>query len=197
MTEFRIFSQPVKASATGFGPPIAVQTLKLEVVKPIIEVEAKKQSLRKSGASQTNSTGRLMEQHRHERILSANEDLRGFLRLAEGAANGTCTISEGDFQTLSQRLSNRGFSVGEASRSETLDTGLRIEIAEYVRNLVSLQTALEQVRSVLLGRQMQLETTRRPFEGPQEWANALHQTALPDRAQLPGFPLVAQLFPER
>jgi hypothetical protein len=117
-----------------------------------------------------------MQQYKHERFLIANEQLRGFLRRAESAANGTCMISDGDFQAWSRPLSLRDVSVGEASHSETLDTDLRNEIAEYVKNLSSLQTALETIRRILLCRQMKLDTTRRHFDGLQGSANGNHHT---------------------
>ena len=101
-----------------------------------------------------------MEQHKHERFLSANEELRGLMRQAESAANGANPISWGDFQRLSRRLSLRACSIGEASRMETLDTDLQGEIAEYVSNFGALQAALEKLRRVMLGRQMQLQLTR-------------------------------------
>ena len=112
-----------------------------------------------------------MEQHKHERFLSANEELRGLMRQAESAANGTNPSSWGDFQALSNRLSLRACSIGEASRVETLDADLRIRIAEYVRNFRAVQAALETVRRVMLGRQMQFQTTRQNFDGLQGYVN--------------------------
>src|SRR5882724_7469062 len=103
----------------------------------------------------------LMERHKHERFLSANQELRDFLQRVEGLTSGTCSISEGDLQALSRRLSNLAPEVGDASRSETLDASLRNEVAEYVNNLRALQTALEKVRCVMLARKMQIESQKR------------------------------------
>jgi hypothetical protein len=102
----------------------------------------------------------MLEQHKHQRFLSANEELRGFMRQAESAANGTSLISWGDFQRLTHCLSLRTCSIGEASRMETLDSDLQGEIAEYVSNFGALQASLEKLRRVMLGRQVQLQLTR-------------------------------------
>jgi hypothetical protein len=118
----------------------------------------------------------LMESNKHERFLCANQELRGFLQRVEGLASGTCSISDRDLQALSQRLSTLAPEIGDASRSETLDAGLRNEVAEYVKNLRSLQTALEKVRCILLARKMQIETQKRHLDGLQGWVNAYNQT---------------------
>lgn len=117
-----------------------------------------------------------MEPKKHERFLAANEELRDFLRRAEGLADGTTTISPGDLKSLSLRLSNLAPEVGDASQSETLDAGLRSEVAEYVNNLRALQISLEKVRCVMLTRKMQLENERSHLEGVQDWVSAYHQT---------------------
>ena len=98
-----------------------------------------------------------MERHKHDRVRSANKELRGLVRQAENAADGTSLISWGGFQILSHRLSLRRCSIGEASRVETLDADLRSEIGEYVRNFRVFQAALEKVRRVMSSRQKRLE----------------------------------------
>jgi ABC-type phosphate transport system auxiliary subunit len=118
----------------------------------------------------------LMENSKHERFLSANEELRDFLQRVEGLASGTCSISDRDLQVLSQRLSTLAPEIGDASRSETLDADLRNEVAEYVKNLRALQTALEKVRCIMLARKMQIETQKRHLDGLQGWVNAYNQT---------------------
>jgi len=117
-----------------------------------------------------------MESNKHERFFSANKELRDFLQRVEGLASGTCSISERDLQALSRRLSTLAPEIGDASRGETLDTGMRNEVAEYVRNLRALQTALEKVRCVMLARKTQIETQRRHLDGLQGWVNAYRQT---------------------
>jgi hypothetical protein len=100
----------------------------------------------------------------HIRFLSANKELRGILRQAEGAAKGACQVTDADFQTFSHRLSNCDFSIGDASRAETLDAELRSELAEYIRNFRAIQQALEKVRVLTLARRMRLETTKPHFD---------------------------------
>lgn len=112
----------------------------------------------------------------HERFLAANESLRTFLRKAEGLASGTSTINELDLESLSRHLSNLAPEVGDASRGETLDAGLREEIAEYVRNLRALQMALEKVRCIMLARKTQNEAQRRHLIELQGWVKAYQRT---------------------
>ena len=117
-----------------------------------------------------------MEYPKHERFVSANQELRGFLNRVDGLATGTCSITEKDLQSLSGRMTNLAPEIGDASRSETLDAGLQQEIAEYVKNLRALQTALEKVRCFMLARKMQIESERRHLVGVQGWVNSYHQT---------------------
>jgi hypothetical protein len=105
-----------------------------------------------------------VKQHTHERFLSANKELRAILRRTEGAAKGAFKVTESDFQTLSRRLSNCDFSIGDASRAETLDAELRSELAEYIRNFRAIQQALEKIRVLTLARQLRLETTKPHFD---------------------------------
>jgi len=61
--------------------------------------------------------------------------------------------------------------IGDASRSETLDTSLQHEIAEYVKNLRALQSVLEKVRCAMLARQVQLEAAKRHMDRLQGWVD--------------------------
>jgi hypothetical protein len=121
------------------------------------------------------SMGCLMEHQMHVRILSANEELRDFLWRVERLSNGTGTVSEDDLQQITQRLLNLTPEIGDASRSETLNAGLQMEIAEYVKNLRALQGALERVRSVTRARRAQLESAKRHKDNPQSWINAYYE----------------------
>ena len=119
---------------------------------------------------------RLMECLIHERFLSANQELIGFLHQVDGLTNGTSSITEKDLRCLSERISSLAPDVGDASRGETLDAGLQQEIAEYVKNLRALQTALEKVNCFMLARKMQLEDEKRHLAGLQGWVNTYRQT---------------------
>jgi hypothetical protein len=119
---------------------------------------------------------RVMGQLHHERFLSANQDLRDFLHRVDKLAEGTGTITDSDLKSLSARLSTLAPEIGDASRSETLDAGLRNEVAEYVKNLRALQTALEKVRCIMLARKYQLDSAKRHLYGMQEWVNAYNHT---------------------
>lgn len=117
-----------------------------------------------------------MENQTHERFYSANQELRDFLRRAEGLAKKRGTVSEEELETISQCLLNLSPEVGDASRSETLDAGLQGEIAEYVKNLRALQGALEKGRSVMLARRMQSEAKNRRSNGHHGWVHVRPQT---------------------
>ena len=117
-----------------------------------------------------------MDQRNHERFLSANQELRDFLRRVENLVKGTGTITDGDLKALSQRLANLAPEVGDASRSETLDEYLRNEVGEYVKNLRALQAALEKVHCIMHARRLQLEGAKRHLYGLQGWVKAYNQT---------------------
>lgn len=117
-----------------------------------------------------------MENQMHARFLSANQELRDFLRRVEHLANGAGTVNEDDLQKIAQRLLNLAPEIGDASRSETLNAGLQLEIAEYVKNLQALQGALERVRFVMRARRAQLESAKRHKDGLHTWVNAYHET---------------------
>ena len=117
-----------------------------------------------------------MGQATHERFASANRDLRDFLMRVEALGNGTGMISEEDMKRISQRLLTLAPEVGDASRSKTLDAALKAQIDEYVRNLKSMQRALEKVCCIMLARKSQLEAAKRHMEGLRGWVSAYHQT---------------------
>jgi predicted nucleic acid-binding Zn-ribbon protein len=117
-----------------------------------------------------------MEDLKHERFLTANNELRDFLQRVENLVQGCGNITEGDLQAVSRRLANLAPEIGDAAHSETLDASLRHEVAEYVKNLRALQSALEKVRCVMLTRKMQIESQRQHLTGLQGWVNAYQQT---------------------
>jgi hypothetical protein len=117
-----------------------------------------------------------MENSKHARFTSANQELSEFLRRVDGLAAGTESITEGDLQALSNRLSVLAPEVGDASRGSTLDSALQDQIAIYVKNLRALQEALEKVRCVMIARKLQLEGSKRHLHALQGWVNAYNQT---------------------
>ena len=118
----------------------------------------------------------MIEPRPHVRFLAANQELRVFLARVEAQANGTGTVTACYLQVLARRLQNTAPEVGDASRSETLDSGLQLELAEYVRNLRALQAGLERVRYVMFARRAQTEAARLRMDGLQGWVNAYRQT---------------------
>src|ERR1700704_3671833 len=114
---------------------------------------------------------RWMKNQTHTRFLSANQKLRDFLRRAEGLATKSGTVTEKDLKQFSLRLMTLAPEIGDASRSETLDTSLQHEIAEYVKNLRALQGALEKVRCAMLARPVQLAAAKCHMDRLQGWVD--------------------------
>ena len=117
-----------------------------------------------------------MEIQTHGRFFSANQELRDFLRRAEGLVKKRGAVSEEELETISQCLLNLSPEVGDASRSETLDAGLQGEIAEYVKNLKAFLGALEKVRSINLARREQLKAAKGQTGGLHGWVHVRPQT---------------------
>jgi hypothetical protein len=118
----------------------------------------------------------LMQNQMHARFLSANQQLRDFLRRAEALAKKRGTVSQEELKTISRCLLNLSAEVGDASRSETLDTTLQAEIAEYVKNLKAFVSALEKIRSAMVARRVQTEAAKRRTDGLQSWIEPHPQT---------------------
>ena len=116
-----------------------------------------------------------MENQTHARFLAANQELRDFLRRVVCLANGVGKVTDEDLERISLRLMNLAPEVGDASRSETLDTSLLSEVAEYVKNLSALQGALEKVRAVIPARRARPESKKRRTDGLQGWFDPRQQ----------------------
>jgi len=99
-----------------------------------------------------------MQNQLHARFLLANQELRDFLRRAQGLANERRAVTEEELKIISARLITLAPEVGDAARGETLDAGLQGHIAEYVKNLGALVSTLEKVRNVTQSRRMPWET---------------------------------------
>src|ERR1700682_1193979 len=114
-----------------------------------------------------------MENQTNARFLAANQELRDFLRQLVCLANGVGKVADEDVEKISLRLMNLGPEVGDASRSETLDTGLLNEVAEYVKNVRALQSALEKVRGVIPARRARAKSDKRRTDGLQGWFDVI------------------------
>ena len=112
----------------------------------------------------------------NERCHFANEELRDFLRQAKVLADKSDTIREADVLALSTRIAGNAPEVGDASRGETLDAGLRVEIGEYVKNLRAVQSTLERVRCEIFAQKLQMEMVNRHLDNLPGWSYLRHQT---------------------
>jgi hypothetical protein len=117
-----------------------------------------------------------MERAKHSRFFAANQELRTFLRRAEGLASWSDTISEEALMAIWHRLLDLAPEVEDASGCEMLDVELQEEIAAYVKNLRALQQAVETIRCVMLARHAELLETKRHLHGLAGWVHAYRQT---------------------
>jgi hypothetical protein len=119
---------------------------------------------------------RVMDTQRQEQFVVANRELCLFLQRVDGLAHGTESVTEEDMLSLSRRLSTITPQVGDILASQANDEGQPNEIAEYIKNLRALQTALETVRVIMLAQKVHLDGARRHLQGLQGWVNAYQQT---------------------
>jgi hypothetical protein len=107
----------------------------------------------------------------HDRFTAANQELRELLRRAARFASGSSMATERDLMTALVRLLALKPEIGDASRGVILDTQLRDEIAEYVKNFRALQQTVEKIREVMLARRVQFETATPDIEALLGWAH--------------------------
>jgi len=112
----------------------------------------------------------------YQQFAEANHEFSEFLRKVDGLTNGTESVTEGDLQSLSQSLAALAPMAGEVLAAQAHDNEQQNDVTEYIRNLRSLQTALETVHCVMLARKTQLDGARRHLHGVQGWVNAYQQT---------------------
>ena len=118
-----------------------------------------------------------MTSEQQERFRSANHELRNFLDAVRALVRGAGEIEAADLQTLSRLLETMAPEMGAASREAALDAILGEAIAEYKTNLQNLQSALEQVRGVMLARRAQLDAAKQHMDTFQSWVSAYRRTA--------------------
>jgi hypothetical protein len=118
-----------------------------------------------------------MAANRFELFLSANRDLRAFLARVDGLASGRDDLKPDDLRALGRLLESMAPEIAQASPEDAADTNLQIQVKEYISHLRTLQSALEQVRCVMLARRAELDVARQHIEGFRGWADAYRQTA--------------------
>jgi hypothetical protein len=96
--------------------------------------------------------GVFVERVNHHRFFAANRELRGFLRRAEALASRSDALKEEELEAIWPCPLDLMPEVEDAYGCEMLDDELQEEIAVYVKNLRSLQQAIETIRCVLLAR---------------------------------------------
>jgi hypothetical protein len=117
-----------------------------------------------------------MQNQLHARFLLANQTLRDFLRRAQGLPNERRAVTEEELKIISARLITLAPEVGDAARGETLDAGLQVDIAEYVKNLGALLSTLEKIRNVTQARRMHWETGKQHTDEPRIGVDLCPQT---------------------
>ncbi len=81
----------------------------------------------------------------HDRAVLANKELHNLVQRIQERAWGTSIVSREDFEAFLLRLLNMPAEVGDAARSEILDSNLQIEIGEYVTSLRVLMALSESI----------------------------------------------------
>jgi hypothetical protein len=119
----------------------------------------------------------MMPADRHNRLLSANCELRSFLERVDALVHGTGDVDAIELRALGRLLEVMAPEIGEASRGPSVDAVLQALIREYTDNLRALQTSLDQVSCVMLARRAQIEAAQQHLDGLQGWTNAYRQTA--------------------
>jgi hypothetical protein len=112
----------------------------------------------------------------YKRVQESNLKIRSILSCAENALAGRQDITAENIREMSQTLAEMGTIIAEAGELRAMDTRLDAGLKEYAGNLLDLQTALDQVRFMLLARQTKLEASRHHLESVNLWATAFQQT---------------------
>jgi hypothetical protein len=113
-----------------------------------------------------------MELAKHQRFFAANQELRDFLRRAEGLASQSGTVNEEELNAIWPRLPDLAPEVEDTAGCEMLDDELQEEIAAYVKNFRALQQTVETIRCVILARHAELEAPKRQLRGLHGWGHA-------------------------
>jgi hypothetical protein len=114
---------------------------------------------------------------RFDRFVSANRELRSFLRRVDELVHGTSDVDAAELRAVSCLLESMAPEIGETSSAAPIDSGLQTQVQEYISNLRTLQASLEQVRCVMFARLAQIDAARQHMNGLQSWTNAYRQTA--------------------
>ena len=109
------------------------------------------------------------------RLISANHELRAFLKRVEGLVQGRGDIGADDLRALGAVLRSVAADIRGTQRGVS-DAELQALVREYAGSLQAAQTALEQVRCVMLSRRAKMEGERSRVSRLQGWAEAYRHT---------------------
>lgn len=117
-----------------------------------------------------------MENSARDCVREAVEALRELLLQAREALAGRQDFAVAEIRAISKRLGQMEPIVSRARELRANDPELDSNLKTYAEILRELQTALEQVRFMLLAKQAQLGATRGHLETVNLWATAYTQT---------------------
>jgi hypothetical protein len=111
-----------------------------------------------------------------DRVRGANMKLRALLFHTREALAGRGNFTSDHVRAIADPVSRMAPIVAEANRLRTIHPDLDGELEAYAGNLNEMQTALEQMRFMLIARRASLEAMRGHVETLGMWTAALRST---------------------
>lgn len=113
----------------------------------------------------------------NKRLIFANRELRTFLNLVDALVQGRGDVVPADLRAIGRLLQSMAPEIGDPASRVSEDAERQALIEEYADSLRAVQTALEQVRCVMLARLTQMSAEQGRLGRLQGWARAYQQTA--------------------
>ena len=111
-----------------------------------------------------------------DRTRAANAKLHALIGRTRAALAGRSNFTVEDVRAIAEPVAQMAPIVAEAKHLRTLRPDLDGELQAYAGNLGELQTALEQMRFMLLSRLASMEALRGHVESVGLWASRVRQT---------------------
>jgi hypothetical protein len=111
-----------------------------------------------------------------DRTRTANAKLHALIDRTRAALAGRNNFTAEDVRAIAEPVAQMTPIVAESKHLRTLQPELEGELESYAGNLDELQTALEQMRFMLLSRLANVQALRGHLESVGLWATRLRQT---------------------
>lgn len=110
------------------------------------------------------------------RVRGANLKLRALLDVTRGSLAGRENFGVDNLHAIAEPLAEMAPLIDKAKELRTLQPELDGELEAYAGNLGEMQTALEQMRFMLLARRAQMDAMRGHLATVKLWSDTLRQT---------------------